>query len=194
MEEARGFAGRRPLVAAYDPDRLLGCRRLQHAERAFHVVRDVVRPSSRASALEPRGPRRILLYGGSSAEMATVVALAARHARRQLLRVACLGAIPTTDGGSQPMIAAALNAVRVPHACLIWLDGLESLAVADHRAQRAFHDLLYESVRPSFAPATAVVGTFRTGRLRPVPPPLMRRRFGRCAVVDLPHLGEVLGA
>lgn len=178
----RGFAAvavRRDLSTLLDASQLHGIR------DALALVADILHADD---AQDQCSHPTVLLHGSSWAEMQAVVHLVARQLERPLVQVFASLTLPRTDGGSQPLIASALNPVRDSRGSVLWLDQLERLAGTHHRTQRAFHDLLHESVRPSFAPAAAIIGTYVDSCSTSPPPTFMAGRFDRCRVVHLPDL------
>jgi hypothetical protein len=174
-----------PIAVQHDVSTLLRESCLEGADDALAHVADVLEC---IDCGESCGPSSVLLHGPSSSELEAVVHLVGVRLGVPVVQLFGSRALPQRWGGSQPLIASALNRVRDRRGSVVWLDELHSLAVPSHRALRAFHDLVNESVRPSFAPAVIVIGTYVDRCSTSPPPAYMTGRFCRSWCVRLPLL------
>lgn len=116
-----------------------------------------------AQRRQPGPPVSVLLHGPSADEIALVAHAIGVVRQAEVVHLFASRVLPTTNGGSQPIIAPAVNRARTDHTAVLFLDQLDALVSADRRdgrGQRALYDLTGEALRSSYGRAPIVIGAF----------------------------------
>lgn len=147
-------------------------RGVDAVEAVLWALIDIVITERDSERHRPSAPTAILLHGPPGVGMAVLAHMLARHLRARLVHVFASAVVPTTNGGSQPIIAPAVNQACHRQPSVLLLDELEVLAGADVRDSiklRAANDLLAESLRWRYGPSPVVIAAFTTYDVGPLP-------------------------
>lgn len=153
-----------------------------------------VRTATRSPRRRPRRPTSILLYGPPGGAMTVFTHELARTFRARLVQVCSSAALPSTNGGSQPAIAAVVNQARYHLPSVLVIDEFESVASAairDAERHRAANDLLGEALRPIYGASHVVIAVFTAYDDDEVTPAI-RNRFEHVVPLDAPGLERAL--
>lgn len=177
----------------FEPDELLDVDRLPsmpQLERIAARLVDLAWDAHDARGREAGPPLSILLHGPLGPAMAYVVHLLGIGFDADLVHMFASAVLPNSNGGSQPIVAPAVNKARSLTRGVLFIDQLEELAVADPgdiRRQRAMADLVAEVLRPVYGRAPVVVAAHRGSA---VPPRGLTDRFDHIVPVDVPETDD----
>ena len=175
------------VARVFEPEDLLDVERFpatQCLDGLAHALIDLAweewddRP--RASGL----PLSILMHGPPGVAMTVLAHMFAWGLDADLVQVFASAVLPSSNGGSQPIVAPAVNMARGRRRSVLFIDQLEALAVTDRqhvRRQRAMNDLLAEALRPNYRQAPVVIAAYASHE---VPHRRLTDRFDHITIVD----------
>lgn len=134
---------------------------------------------------QPGPPLSILMHGPPGVAMVVLAHMLAWELDADLVHVFASAILPTSNGGSQPIVAPAVNKARGRRRSVLFLDELEALAVRDRhdvKRQRALNDLVSEALRPVYGRAPVVVAAYAG---EDVPDRGLTDRFEHLVFVDV---------
>jgi hypothetical protein len=129
-------------------------------------------------------PLSVLMHGPPGVAMTVLAHMCAWGLDADLVQVFASAVLPSSNGGSQPIVAPAVNLARGRRRSVIFIDQLEALAVADRqhvRRQRAMNDLLGEALRPNYRQAPVVIAAYGGHE---APHRRLTDRFDHIGIVD----------
>jgi hypothetical protein len=147
-------------------------------------ILDVIRRAS-AQRGQPAPPVSVLIHGTPGASIPVVVHALAVRLEAELVQLFASAVLPNSNGGSQPIVAPAVNQARGRRSSVLYIDEIETLVTSDRRdvkRQRALNDLLGEALRAAYGRVPVVVARY-AGRDRP-PAGLVNRFDHVCKVSD----------
>lgn len=174
--------------------RLDHLRGMDVIEEQLRELAAAVRTATRSPRRRPRSPASILLHGPPGGAMTVFTHELARTFRAKLVQLCSSAALPSTDGGSQPAIAAVVNQARYHLPSVLVIDQFEavaSAAIRDADRHRAANDLLGEALRPIYGASHVVVAVFTAYDDDRVSPAI-RNRFEHVVPLDAPRLERAL--
>jgi SpoVK/Ycf46/Vps4 family AAA+-type ATPase len=169
-------------------------RGMDAIEEQLLDLAEAVRTSTRSPRRHPRRPTSILLSGPPGGAMTVFTHELARTFRAKLVQVCSSAALPSTNGGSQPVVAAVVNQARYHLPSILVIDEFEavaSTAICDADRHRAANDLLGEALRPIYGASHLVVAVFTAYDDDEVAPAI-RNRFEHVVPLDAPRLERAL--
>lgn len=186
-----------PMFTVFEPNELLTVDHLRGMEAVDGLLRQLatdVREARRSPRRRPRRPTSILFHGPPGGAMTILSHELARGFRAKLVQLFATKALPSTNGGAQPKISAAVNQARDHLPSVLMIDQLEYVAAASVRdadRQRTANDLVGEALRPIYGTSHVVVGIFTVYDNHPMPRRVVEV-FEHVVAVDLPHLERAL--
>jgi hypothetical protein len=181
------------VARVFEPDDLLDVGRFQGLEAYERIAADLIDlawDERNGRARQPEPPLSILLHGPSGVAMAVVAHMVAWGHDADLVQVFATAVLPTSNGGSQPIVAPAVNKARGRRRSVLFIDRLEALATADRRdvrRQRAMNDLVAEALRPVYGRAPVVIAAYAGDD---VPDRRLTDRFEHIVFVDVSESDE----
>lgn len=169
-------------------------RGMDAVERLVAGLEDAIAESRQPPPRSPRRPTSVLLHGPPGGAMTIMGHVLARKLRGRLVQILASQTLPTANGGSQPLVAIAVNEARLRLPSVLMIDELEEVAGAEVRdavKQRAANDLMNESLRPFYGASHLVVALFTTYDDRPLPSRLTAE-FEHIVAVDVPDIERAL--
>jgi SpoVK/Ycf46/Vps4 family AAA+-type ATPase len=172
----------------FEPDDLLDVDRFQGLEPYERIAADLIDlawDERDGRTRQPDPPLSILLRGPSGVAMAVVAHMVAWGLDADLVQLFAAAVLPSSDGGSQPIVAPAVNKARGRRGSVLFIDQLEVLATADRRdvrRQRAMNDLMGEALRPVYGRAPIVIAAYGG---HDVPDRRLTDRFEHIVFVDV---------
>lgn len=168
-------------------------RGMDTIEELLAGLADAVVEATRRPRRRPRRPTSLLLHGPPGGAMIILAHVFARTFRARLVHVFASRTIAMNNGGSQPLIAVAVNEARDRLPSVLLLDELDLVAAAEIRDPtklRAANDLVNESLRPCYGASHVVIATFTTEASGP--PQALQHTFEHVVRVDVPELERAL--
>jgi hypothetical protein len=175
------------VARVFEPDDLLDVGRFQGPEAHEQVASDLIAlawDERDGRTRQPGPPLSILMHGPSRVAMAVVAHMVAWGLDADLVQVFAGAVLPSSDGGSQPIVAPAVNRARGRRRSVLFIDRLEALATVDRhdvRKQRAMNDLIGEALRPVYGRAPVVIAAYAGDG---VPDRGLTDRFEHSVLVD----------
>ncbi len=185
------------LSRVFEATQLLRLDHLRGMDAVDERLRELaasVRASTRSPRRRPRKPTSVLLCGPPGGAMTVFTHELARTFRARLVQLCSSAALPITNGGSQPAIAAAINQARDHLPSVLVIDGFEvvaSAAIRDADRHRTANDLLGEALRPMYGASHLVVAVFTVHDDDQVSAAI-RNRFEHVVPLDAPLLERAL--
>lgn len=181
------------VARVYGRDALLDFGWDRTTEMAYQVATGLVAAVDAAERTHAYGaapPVSIMLHGPPGVAMTVVAHLVAAHLRSDMVQLFASAVLPSSSGGSQPIVAPAVNVACGRRASLLFLDELEALVErpGDIGRQRASNDLLAEALRPRYGRCPVVIGAF--AHADDAPPRSLAIRFDHQFYVELPELDD----
>lgn len=181
------------VARVFEPYDLLDVSRFHGLEVYDRIAGDLIdlaRDERDGRTRQPDPPLSILMHGPSRVAMAVVAHVVAWSLDADLVQVFAAAVLPSSNGGSQPIVAPAINKARGRRRSVLFVDQLEALATADHhdvRRQRAMNDLVAEALRPVYGPAPTVIAAYAG---EDVPDRRLTDRFEHIVFVDVPKTDD----
>jgi hypothetical protein len=147
-------------------------------------ILDVIRRAS-ARRGQPAPPVSVLIHGTPGVSIPIVVHALAVRLEAELVQLFASTVVPNSNGGSQPIVAPAVNQARGRRSSVLYIDEIDTLVTNDRRdvkRQRALNDLIGEALRPVYGRVPVVVARY-AGREHP-PASLVNRFDHVCRVTD----------
>lgn len=154
------------VARVFEPDDLLDVTRFPAADVLVphaNALIDLAWDDRDGRPRQPGPPLSILMHGPPGVAMTVLAHMLAWGLDADLVQVFASTVLPTSNGGSQPIVAPAVNKARGRRRSVLFLDQLQALAVADRRditRQRAMNDLVAEALRPVYGRAPVVIAAY----------------------------------
>lgn len=181
------------VARVFEPDELLDvgwCPAIEILERVAGDLVDLAWDDHHRRGRRPGPPLSILMHGPPGVAMTVIVHLLARGLDADLVHLFASAVLPSSNGGSQPIVAPAVNKARGRRRSVLYIDQLEELAVArreDTSRQRALNDVIAEALRPVYGRAPVAIAAYQGHE---VPPRALTDRFDHLLFVDVPELDD----
>lgn len=192
FDPAPDDASREAIYEVYEPQQLLDVDHLRGMDAIDELLQTVAAGVVEArgrSRRRPRRPTAILLHGPPGSAMTVLAHVFARQFGAHLVRIFASRTIAESNGGSQPMIALAVDRARHRLPSVLLVDELDEVIgpdVKDTERQRAANDLLNECLRPAYGTSHVVVASFTS--YDDAVPRLLEQAFEHVVRVDVPEL------
>lgn len=181
------------VARVFEPDDLLDVSRFQGVavpERFANDLIDLAWAQRDGPTRQPGPPLSILMHGPCRVTMTVIAHMLAWGLDADLVQLFASAVLPSSNGGSQPIVAPAVNKARGRRRSVLFIDELETLAVADRhdfKRQRAMNDLVAEALRPVYGRTPVVIASFSGLAF---PPRGLTDRFDHVLYVDVPELDD----
>lgn len=178
------------VARVFEPDDLLDVGRFQGLEPYERIAGNLIDlgcDERDGRNRQPGPPLSILLHGPSRVAMTVVAHTVAWGLDADLVQLFAAAVLPSSNGGSQPIVAPAVNKARGRRRSVLFIDELEKLATADRgdvRRQRAMNDLVAEALRPVYGRAPIVIAAYADDD---APDRRLTDRFEHIVVIDVPE-------
>ncbi|HSJ47157.1 MAG TPA: AAA family ATPase [Euzebyales bacterium] len=178
------------VARVFEPADLLDVGRFQGLEpyeRIAENLIDLAWDERDGHNRQPGPPLSILLHGPSRVAMAVLAHTVAWGLDADLVQVFAAAVLPSSNGGSQPIVAPAVNKARGRRRSVLFIDQLDMLSTADGhdvRRQRAMNDLVAEVLRPAYGRAPIVIAAYVGDD---APDRRLTDRFEHIVFIDVPE-------